>query len=157
MTEQAHQAENYTFGSVAKTFLSSVFRILPLALRGSVSGQNTTFTGTLKAASLPATKLREFLLGGVHAGLEVHDRAGFLAQRVVRDRDDGGVHDGRMLVERVLDLDAVDVLAAADQHVLGAVDDVAEAFLVQAGEIAGLDPAIDKGLAPWLRACSSSP
>ena len=32
--------------------------ILPLALRGRVSGQNTTFTGTLKAARRSATKAR---------------------------------------------------------------------------------------------------
>ncbi len=58
----------------------------------------------------------------------------------------GGVHHRRMVIEDVLDLDAVDVLAAADQHVLGPVDDEAEAFLVQAGQVAGLDPAVDEGL-----------
>ena len=62
-----------------------------------------------------------------------------------------------MVVEDVLDLDAVDVLAAADQHVLGAVDDEAEALLVEPREVAGLDPAVDEGLGGGLAACSNSP
>jgi hypothetical protein len=45
-----------------------------------------------------------------------------------------------MLVQRVLHLDAVDVLAAPDQHVLGAVDDEEEALLVDAREVARLAP-----------------
>ena len=44
--------------SPANTFFSSFFKILPLALRGRVSGQNTTFTGTLKAAIRSAAKAR---------------------------------------------------------------------------------------------------
>src|SRR5262249_48103552 len=68
----------------------------------------------------------------------------------VRHADDRGVHHRRVLVEDVLDLDAVDVLAAADEHVLGAVDDVAEALVVDAGEVAGLHPAVDERLARGL-------
>ena len=41
--------------------------------------------------------------------------------------------DGRVLEQRGLDLGAVDVLAAADDHVLGPVDDVDEALVVDAG------------------------
>ena len=39
----------------ANSFFSSVLRILPLGLRGRGSGQNTTFTGVLNAASRAAT------------------------------------------------------------------------------------------------------
>ena len=60
--------------------------------------------------------------------------------------DQGGVHHVRMVVEHVLDLDAVDVLAAADQHVLGPVDDEHEALLVEAGQVAGAQPAVPEGL-----------
>ena len=45
----------------------------------------------------------------------------------------------------------VDVLAAADQHVLGAVGEEDEAFLVHVADIAGDDPAIDIGLGGGFR------
>ena len=108
----------------ANSFFSSFFRILPLALRGRVSGQNTISTGTLKAASRSRDEGAQLVLAWPSApGFSVHHRAGLLAQRLVRDADHGGVHHGGVVVEDVLDLDAVDVLAAADQHVLGPVDD----------------------------------
>jgi len=50
-----------------------------------------------------------------------------------------------VLVERVLHLDAVDVLAAPDQHVLGAVEDEAEPLLVDPRQVTGAHPAIDEG------------
>ena len=74
-------------------------------------------------------------------GPQVHDRAHLLAQDRVRNADDGGIGHGGVLVEDALDLDAVDVLATADQHVLGPVDDVDEAVLVEAGHVAGVQPA----------------
>ena len=51
-----------------------------------------------------------------------------------------------MVIERVLDLHAVDVLAAADQHVLCAVDDVDKTFFVDLRKVARLHPAVDEGL-----------
>ncbi len=51
-----------------------------------------------------------------------------------------------MFIKDVLDLDTIDVLAAADQHVLGPIDDEAETFLVQPRQIPGAHPTIDKGL-----------
>ena len=61
-----------------------------------------------------------------------------------------------MLVERVLDLGAVHVLAAADDHVLGAVDEEQVAVVVQVAEVAGPVPAVDEGLGRGLAGCSSS-
>ena len=49
------------------------------------------------------------------------------------DADDGGVGDGGMLDQAVLDLDAVDVLAAPDDHVLGPVGDEQVAVVVERG------------------------
>jgi hypothetical protein len=46
-----------------------------------------------------------------------------------------------MAVEEFLDLARIDVLAAADHHVLDAADDVAIALGVDGGEIAGVHPA----------------
>src|SRR6202051_228516 len=50
-----------------------------------------------------------------------------------------------MLEEGVLDLDAVHVLPATDDHVLGPVDDVDESLLVDAGHVAGVEPAPGEG------------
>ena len=46
-----------------------------------------------------------------------------------------------MAVEKFLDLARIEVLAAADHHVLDAADDVAVALGVDGGEIAGVHPA----------------
>ena len=68
------------------------------------------------------------------------------AERRVRDADDRAVRDVGVLEDRRLDLDRVDVLAAADDHVLRAVDDVDEAVLVDARDVAGVQPALGEGL-----------
>ena len=44
--------------------------------------------------------------------------------------------------EPLLDLDAVDVLAAADDHVLLAVGDEEEALVVEVADVAGVQPAV---------------
>jgi hypothetical protein len=49
--------------------------------------------------------------------------------------------------QEFLDLARVDVLAAADQHVLGAADDVAVALGVDRGQVAGVHPAVAHRLA----------
>src|SRR4030095_10760544 len=46
-----------------------------------------------------------------------------------------------MAVEELLDLAGIDVLAATDDHVLDAADDVAVALVVESGEITGVHPA----------------
>ncbi|MNT30083.1 hypothetical protein D3C72_1658600 [compost metagenome] len=50
-----------------------------------------------------------------------------------------------MAEQELLDLARVDVLAAADQHVLHAADDIAVAFFVDGGEVAGMHPAVADG------------
>ena len=62
-------------------FFSSFLTILPLALRGSVSGQKITSTGTLNAASFCATWWRSSSLGRAHAGLQMHDGERLFAER----------------------------------------------------------------------------
>jgi hypothetical protein len=61
-----------------------------------------------------------------------------------RDHAAGG--DGRVLVERVLDLDRRDVLAARDDDVLGAVLELDVAVGVHDAEVAGMEPAAGEGL-----------
>ena len=60
--------------------------------------------------------------------------------------DDGGLGDVGVLVERGLDLGRVDVLAAADDHVLEAVDDVEVAVVVEPADVAGVEPAVGEGV-----------
>src|SRR4029077_16310810 len=44
--------------------------------------------------------------------------------------------------DRILDLGRIDVLAARDDHVLEAIDDIDEAFLVHGGPVARVVPAV---------------
>src|SRR5690606_31752361 len=65
-----------------------------------------------------------------------------LAPLLVGYADDGAFAHCRVRVHGVLHLARVDVLAAADDHVLDAVDDVDEAVLVHPGAVAGVHPAV---------------
>src|ERR1700726_3771877 len=65
-----------------------------------------------------------------------------LAPGVMGDAEHGALRYGGMLGHGVLDLGGIDVPAAADDHVLDAVDDVDEAVLIHASGIAGMDPAV---------------
>src|SRR3989440_9158485 len=67
--------------------------------------------------------------------------AGGLAPFRVVDADHRRLGDARAVGEHVLELGGVDVLAARDDHVLGAADDPVETVLVQARLVAGPEPA----------------
>ena len=67
----------------------SFFMILPLAFRGRVSGRKRTFTGTLNAASFCGDEVAELVLARVGVGLEMDDARRLLAERPVRNADDG--------------------------------------------------------------------
>src|SRR5947207_3163150 len=84
----------------------------------------------------------EVLGGGGRAGFQLHDRLDLLAEHLVRDADDGGVDDVGMLEQHLLDLDAVHVLAAADDHVLRPVDEVEEPVLVEATDVSAAEPPV---------------
>ena len=79
-----------------------------------------------------------------------------LAHRRVGQADHRAVRDVGVLEDRRFDDHRVDVLAAADDHVLRAVDDVDEALVVDARDVAGVQPALGEGPARSPRACSSS-
>src|SRR4051812_36481881 len=83
----------------------------------------------LVARELRLTPGDELVLGGGVAGLLDDDRLDLLAVRLVRDADDRDHGDGRVLHEHLLELAGVHVEAAADDHVLGAIDDVVVAVL----------------------------
>src|SRR3984957_7771335 len=83
----------------------------------------------------------ELVGGHLVPGAEHDDGTDLFAQHGVGHPDDGTVGHRRVLEEGSLHLDAVDVLPAADDHVLGPVDDVHEPLVVDAGHIAGVEPA----------------
>ena len=70
---------------------------------------------------------------------------------------DDGLRDVLVLLEAVLEVGGRDVLAArGDDDVLLAAGDVEEAVLVDAADVAGVQPAVDDRLARWPpRSCSS--
>src|SRR5215216_349210 len=74
--------------------------------------------------------------------LEHDGGADLLAHLVVGDADDGGLGDRGVLVEDLFDLARVHVVAAADDHLLLAVDDEEVAVLVDLAHVAGAEPAI---------------
>ena len=63
----------------------------------------------------------------------------------VGDADDCGFLDVGVFVDRVLDGAGIDVEAAADEHVLLAVDEDEAAVGLHAADVAGEEPAVDKG------------
>ena len=78
----------------------------------------------------------------VGAVAELDPGAQLLAVLLVGDADHLHVLDVGVGVEELLDLARVDVLPAADDHVLDPADDVAVAVLAHLGEVAGVHPAV---------------
>src|SRR6266446_7985548 len=78
--------------------------------------------------------------------------AELLAVTRVGDADHLNVPDLRMAIKELLDLARIDVLAAADHHVLDPADDVAVAVRVDRREVAGVHPAgsVDRLARPLL-------
>lgn len=75
-----------------------------------------------------------------------HDEGGHgLAQPLVGHAHDAHLHDAVQLEEAVLDLERVDVLAAADNEVLDAAGDGDEALLVHLGLVARVHPGGEAG------------
>ena len=95
---------------------------------------------------------REFLVGEGGTGAQGDERLGRLAAVVVRDPDDDALVDGGVLVDRLLDRLRIDVVAARDDHVLVALDDVEIAVLVHGADVAGHEEAVDEGGRRVLRA-----
>ncbi len=71
-----------------------------------------------------------------------HERHGPLAEVIVGAANDADVLDGRAAAQHVLDLEGVDVAAAADDRVLDAPGDVQVAVLIKPAEVAEVRPAV---------------
>src|SRR5919201_2543102 len=91
---------------------------------------------------MPARVRGELVRRQAHAVAHDDDGEHRLAPPRIGHPDDGRLSDRRMRVEDVLDLGGVHVLAAADDHVLFAVDERQESLLVEPPEVAGAEPAV---------------
>src|SRR5580698_140962 len=66
-----------------------------------------------------------------------HKRYRFGTLDIVIDRNDAGLDDVRMTLQHLLDLAGKDVLAAADEHVVGPSDEKVEAIFIAPKYVAG--------------------
>src|SRR5882672_12807507 len=94
----------------------------------------------LVVRDLPVTEAANLVGGQRLAGSRPDPRAELLAVTIVGDAEDLNIQDLWMTKEKLLDLARVEVLTAADHHVLDAADDVAVALGIDDGDIAGAHP-----------------
>ena len=107
--------------------------------------------GALEVRHVVAAERNEFGFGGGGTVALHHQRLRRLAPALVRHADDGAFEHGRVLVEHVLDVGGADVLAARNDDVLFAVDDVDVVELIPHGEVAGMEIAVPNRLGGLLR------
>ncbi len=122
---------------------SSRLRILPEALRGSCSVTIVTRLGTLKLARRSPTNCWSSSTVERLALLDHHVAGQLLAEALVGDAVHGRFVHRRVFVDRRFDLGGVDVLAAAQHHVLRSVADVDEALVVDAADVSRAQPTVD--------------
>src|SRR5579884_142184 len=102
---------------------------------------------TLVAGEAGADEVDHLVGGEVGARLGDDDGEDSLTPFPVRYPDERGVLDLWMLAQQLLDFDRVDLLAAADDHILEPSRDDHVAIVVVAAEIARMQPAADHCLA----------
>src|SRR5207247_9179635 len=96
---------------------------------------------TLVPAQVLATVADQLFARGLLPRPQDHHRVHALAELVAGDAEDRRLQHGGVGVERGLDLDAVDVLATAHDHVLRAVHQEHITLFVHEAEIAGVHEA----------------
>ena len=133
-------------GGATKRSRSSRFKILPIALRGSSS---TSCRKAIRCV-LPSRSLAQARNGlGVERRAFARDdpRGRRLAPALGRHAGDRRLGDVGVLAQHRLEVARIEVEAAADDHVLAAVDQRQKAVVVEAADVAGADEA----LAGWRR------
>ena len=119
----------------------SRLRILPVGPFGKLVDE-PDLARVLVGGDLVLDELAQLFGARLGAVLERDRGADLLAVLVVGHAEHRGLAHGRVLVEDLLDLARVDVVAAADDHVLLAVDDEEVAVLVDGRHVAGVQPAV---------------
>ena len=100
----------------------------------------------LVVGEVRAAELQQLARRDAAAGAELDGGVDALSPVRIGYSEDGGVLDGGMTVQGVLDLGRVDVHAARDDHVPLAVTDVDEALGVHPGHVAHRHPLAARGL-----------
>ena len=134
----------------------SFFSTLPTGLRGSDSMKSTV----LGALTLPSFALHSAMISSALTVWPLFSSTTALTASPhlrVGHADDGAVLHRGVAPDHLLDLARIDVEAARDDHVLLAVGDVQEAFLVDVADVAGVQPAVDDGLRGLDRGPCSNP
>ena len=115
---------------------SDTLSILPVPSLGSGSSANQIRAGSLNWASRSARKAAS-VVRVEPALLAIDHRRRHFAEPLVGDAEHRGLGHRGMGVDRRLDLLRADILAAADDDVLLAVDDEQIAVLVEIADVAG--------------------
>ena len=102
--------------------------------------QHDDFGRALVGGELRRDMGHQVLRGGARALQQLHE-GHHLFIALDRAADHRALHDGIVGGEHRLDLGRIDVEAGADDHLLGAADDV-ETIALEAREIAGIEPAV---------------
>src|SRR6185437_9832593 len=126
--------------------------LLRLAGRGEREvGDESDMARHLVMRDLTLAEGGDLLGAGALPGLEHDPGADLLAEARIGHAEDLRRLDLGMAEEEILDLARIDVLAAADQHVLDPPDDVAIALGVDGGKIAAMHPPdlVDRRAAPF--------
>jgi len=98
---------------------------------GTAPAPEGKWRGTLRNSTLPAEA-------------ELDSPSVSQAVDAIRNAEDRDVYRVRMTEERVLNLETVRVLAAANQHILRSVDEEIEVLLIDPGCITGISPAFSE-------------
>src|SRR5258708_7985618 len=125
--------------------LVAQYEFLDLAGRGLGQGAEDDRLRRLEMGEIGAAPSDHLVLAQRRTGFRGDERAGTLAPFGIGPRHHCGLHDRRMAVEHLLDLERRDILAARDDDVLGAVLDLDIAVGMHDAEIAGVKPAAGKG------------
>src|SRR5439155_17772827 len=99
----------------------------------------------LEVRELVAAEGDQLLLGGLCPLVQGDERLRALTPELVRDADDGALEDGGVCDERLLDLDARDLLAAGLDDVLPPVAQLDVAVGMPDGQVTGVEPAPAEG------------
>src|ERR1700722_3408361 len=98
-------------------------------------------TRNLVVGDLSLAEQADFFRAEGFAGTHPDPGAELFAISIIRNAEDLHVLDLWMPIQEFLDLPRIQVLAAANHHVLDAADDVAIALVVDHAEVAGVHPA----------------
>ena len=115
---------------------------LPIAVSGISSTISTCLGAAARSGTWSAAHAFKLVGRDRTVGNEGDKRDWHLAGVRVGPSDGGDASHGRVLEQRILDRRRVEVVAAADDQVLGATGEPDEAIRVNGGEVAGVEPAV---------------